>query len=158
MKSKKKCSVQGCRGPLFARGYCPRHYKSLYLAPKQAEKLRKSYTIPQITAKRSSEVSKYHRNRKSFISRLRAQDKLKRIFCTFCGGIIFSEPSLHHANGRDDESILDERYWMPGHNHCHVQEYHSMSWKDIPWWNGYLSRIKDAYPDIYKKELIRMSK
>ena len=76
----------------------------------------------------------------------------------FTGKRIYGEPSLHHANGRDDEMLLNEHYWFLTNNYAHVHEYHAKSWEDIDWWHDYLDRIKESHPDIYEKELLRMSK
>jgi len=37
-------------------------------------------------------------------------------------------------------------------------EYHSMGWKRVTWWQDYLERIRYVYPDLYKKELLKMEK
>jgi len=156
--SKKICSMDDCTSPLFARGWCRFHYGTEYLLGKQAEKPSKSYTIPKITAKRSSQVTKYHSNRKVFIQREREAHPQGKIFCIFCDKEIHSEPSLHHADGRDDESILNETFWFLSHNNCHVFDYHSKSCKDIPWWENYMFRMKNINPKIYRKDLLRQSK
>ena len=162
--SKKTCKMEGCTYPLFARGYCKRHYNSEYLAPKQ--KLKKteypltpseSYQIPKRTEKRAKQERTYTTNRKTFIAKKKEENPKGKIFCIFCGNEIFGEPSLHHAMGRDDESLLDESQWDLAHNKCHVEEYHGKSWKDIWWWQGYLLRIVSNI-ELYAKEILRMSK
>ena len=157
-RSKKICSMQGCSTPLFARGYCRFHYGTEYLLAKQAKKPHKSYNIPRITAKRSSQVTKYHSNRKLFIMAERESHPEGKIFCIFCDKEILGEPSLHHAIGRDDESILDEAFWFLSHNHCHVDEYHAMSCNDLWWWENYMFRMKNINPMVYEKDLKRQEK
>ena len=156
--SKKICNMDGCTSPLFARGWCRFHYGTEYLLGKQAKKAPKSYTIPRRTDKRASQERKYHLNRKVFIQREREAHPIGRIFCIFCDRQITGEPSLHHADGRDDESILDETFWFLSHNHCHVFEYHSKSCNDIYWWDNYMFRMKNINPEIYQKDLLRQSK
>ena len=107
------------------------------------------------TNKRTKEEDLYRKNRKAFIEA--EKDDRGRVFCIFCGYEIINEPSLHHALGRDDDMLLNDEFWFLSHNICHVHEYHSKSWKDCPWWEGYLNRIEHI-PEIYEKEKLRMSK
>jgi len=152
--SKKICSYEGCMYPLFARGYCNYHYRSEYLA-KKPKKEKKSYHIPRVTNKRAKQEVEYAFGRKLFIEASR--NERDRIFCIFCGKEIYGNPDLHHAMGRDDESLLDKSQWYLAHNFCHVHQYHSMSWKKCPWWPEYLARIIDN-KELYANEILKMSK
>lgn len=143
----KKCTYPGCSNRLFAKGYCAFHYRANHAS-----------RIKPYTSKRKKEQSKYTDLRSNFIEKERRKDKKRKLFCIFCGLEIHGEPSLHHALGRDNDMLLDERYWLLSHNTCHVHQYHSMSWKDLPWWDDYLNRIKHIDENIYNKELRRMSK
>jgi len=156
MKPHKPCSVPGCNYPVFARGFCPSHYRSLYLAPRKKFVIRKP--IAKRTASRFSDEFLYKSKRELFIERERSKHPKRVLFCIFCGMRIPGEPSLHHYAGRDGDNLLDESKWLLSHNSCHVNEYHSMSWQSIPWWNEYLERIRYKYPDLYGKELLKMSK
>ena len=156
--SKKICSMDDCTSPLFARGWCRFHYGTDYLLKQQPKTPSESYTIPKITAKRSSQVTKYHSNRKLFIQAERDQHPKGELYCIFCDKQIYGEPSLHHAMGRDDESILDEVFWFLSHNDCHVHEYHAKSCKDIDWWDHYMERMKNINSIVYLKEITRQSK
>lgn len=148
--NKKRCKIESCDGLLFARGYCIYHYRKHYVYPKSKNKSR-------VTKKKIVINNLYSKNRLLFIDIQRNLNKERKLFCIFCGREILGEPSLHHALGRDDSVILDEKYWFLSHNFCHVAQYHSMSWKDIPWWNDYIGRIKDN-EEVYKKEVKRMEK
>ena len=145
----KKCTVVGCEWPLYARGYCISHYRSLYLARKPQK--------PKLSLKRTLINEEYKDNRELFITNERNKHPLKKIFCIFCGKEILGNPSLHHGLGRDEDIMLDEHFWFLSHNVCHVHEYHSKGWNKLPWWFDYLSRIKDI-PEIVKIESNRMEK
>ena len=108
--------------------------------------------ISRSSDKRQKQLSKYPSKRKAFIEAQRDQEPKGYIFCIFCGTVIYGEPSLHHGMGRDDESLLDETAWFLSHNDCHVHEYHSMSCKDIEWWDNYMFRIKSIHREVYKKD------
>ena len=150
--------MEGCTSALWGRGWCRFHYGTEYLLKRQPKTPSQSYQIPRNTAKRSSQVTKYHSNRKSFIQAEREAHPQEKLFCIFCDKEIHGEPSLHHAMGRDDESILDETFWYLSHNDCHVHQFHAMSCKDIPWWDHYMKRMKNINPLVYEKDLKRQNK
>ncbi len=108
------------------------------------------------TSKRARQNKQYSKERKIFIQE--QIDEHGWLICKFCGMTISSGPDIHHANGRDNEKILNKEDWFLGHNFCHVHQYHSIGWQKILWWNEYISRIKESHPHIYEKEIIRMSK
>jgi hypothetical protein len=153
---KKPCSVEGCSQPRYARGYCPSHYRSLYLAPKMRDKPKKQYVIPKRTKKRAQQEVVYRDLRKDFIEEKRSEDKLKRIFCIFCGLVIKGEPDLHHGLGRDDDKLLRKEDWFLAHHDCHM-DYHSKSWKKLIWWSGYMIRIMCNFL-VRQRELRKMEK
>lgn len=106
--------------------------------------------------KRAKQNRKYLQERISFIQN--EIDEKGWITCIFCDRTVTGGPDIHHANGRDDERILNKSDWLFAHNKCHVHEYHSMSWQNIWWWEGYLERIKHSHSHIYEKEIRRMNK
>lgn len=158
IRTKKTCSVEGCTWPVFGRGFCSSHYKSQYLAPRQMQKPREFVFIKRRTKDRVKEERKYLSDRQQFIEDLRAKDPQKKVYCIFCGKPIYSEPDLHHANGRDGDKLLNQNDWFLAHQKCHCVEYHGTSWEKLSWWNDYLERIKDSHPHIYQKEMLRMEK
>lgn len=146
MKEKKKrCSVDSCRGYVFAKGLCRLHYTRSFSAP-----------IAKYSKKRKNQVAQYVITRKEFIEKQR--DNKDRIFCIFCGGQIYGEPDLHHGLGRDDDLLLDIRYWFLAHNKCHVHEYHSKSCNDIIWWNDYMLRMAVRCVEVYNQDITRQEK
>jgi hypothetical protein len=177
MQTKKICSVDGCTYPYFARGYCASHYKFLYLNPKlnalDKERKAKGLKKPKVRYIKKdvekigdklirksikAKTTTYQRRRIHFIAKKRLEDPERRIFCIFCGKVITGVPSLHHSDGRDGSNLLDESKWFLSHNRHHVFEYHSLEWRKCKWWYGYLERIKNTHPELYKKELLKMKK
>ena len=139
--SNKKCSVENCEFFRYARDYCLYHYKSLYLYPKQKNK-------PKLTKKTIKRNIEYHDKREEFIEETKLDNTKGKIFCIFCGKEITGDPSLHHGLGRDDDVMFNTDFWFLSHNYCHVHEYHSMSWIKIPWWPGYIERLKQEPPGV----------
>lgn len=159
MQKHKKCSIEGCNNPLYARGYCISHYRSLYLFPKSKLKEKKIYHIPKSTKKKKDLNMAYSTSRVLFIKSEREKDKYGKLFCIFCGKEIKEEPSLHHMLGREDDIILDDNYWFLSHNFCHVHQYHSISYTKISWWDDYILRLAnlDRF-DLLEIELRKMNK
>ena len=141
----KTCVEPDCNHPVFSKGFCQVHWKYYFGKP-----------IARRSKKRTKQEKQYSVDRKDFIEEQR--DENGNIFCIFCGWVILRNPSLHHALGRDEELILETKYWMLGHNNCHVHEYHAKSWEDIPWWNEYLQRLKTYSIEVLEKELRRMDR
>lgn len=158
MKRIKICSLDECGQPLFARGYCIRHYRSHYLAPKAATKEKKNYTIPKVSKKTLERNKKYTHERIMFVAKYPIKSKTGLPLCIFCNAPITGEPSLHHGLGRDDENMLNKDTWFLSHNFCHVAQYHSMSWSKIHWWLPYIERMKTLNLEIYELELKKMNK
>lgn len=157
--SGKTCKEEGCTFPLFARGWCKGHYNTLYLLPKQKEKPKKKYVIPRKTEDKAKDDRLYLKKRVEFIQAEMRKDPQGRVFCIFCGKEIKGPIDLHHALGRDDDLLLDQRYWFLSHNFCHVHQYHSMGWAKIPWWQEYIARIlKTGIHEIIVLESKRMER
>ena len=136
----KPCSVERCKWPLFARGYCKSHYNTLYLLPKQKDKPNKTYQIKARTDDRAKDERLYLRKRTDFIQAQMRKDPQGRIFCIFCGKEIKGKTDLHHGNGRDNDLLLDEKFWFLSHHKCHM-DYDSQPWTKLEWWEGYIRRI-----------------
>lgn len=145
MKPKKICSVESCRGYVFARNLCPFHYRASSSKP-----------IAKASSKRKQELVKYSISREEFIEKSR--DKNGNIFCIFCNRLIYGEPDIHHGLGRDNDLLLDIKFWFTAHNKCHVDEYHSLPIDKIPWWPEYLKRIENLCEEVFLLELNKVFK
>jgi hypothetical protein len=136
----KTCDHPGCHYPVFSKSLCQLHWKLKHGKP-----------LPKYTDKRKTQIDEYHNRRRQFIAERRAEGKGK-LWCPFCSDRIYGNPAIHHTMGKDDETLLDEKYWHIGHSNCHVQQFHSMSWKDIPWWLDYVKWVKENMPpEVYLK-------
>ena len=155
MKKRKKCSIKSCHSPVFGRGYCTLHYKIHYLAPKM--KNNPKVPIRNQSSKLKDQIQQYSINRKAFIKRAIENDPFGFIYCIFCDKRIYGEPDLHHGNGRKGKWLLDERYWFLAHRECH-SDYDRKSWRDLPWWPGFMERLLYSNILIYNKEIKRMEK
>lgn len=145
MKENQACKSDSCTGIIYADGLCRYHYKISSWKP-----------IKNQTKKRSKEEAKYLSNRSNFIES--KKDKYGRLYCIFCNKSISQDPDLHHGLGREGITLLDESHWFLAHNFCHVQQYHSCSWRNIEWWNDYILRIEKLDPEVYKQDSLRMNK
>ena len=156
MKSPKTCSVDNCSNPSYMRGYCTYHYRSIYLYNKSKDKVKKLYSIPKVSKKTLKRNKIYTSKRETFIEDQRKLNNGK-LYCIFCGKLIRGSIDVHHGLGRDDDVMLDTKFWFTAHNYCHVHQYHSMGYEKIPWWNSYMCRIFNI-PEIYKIEINKMEK
>jgi hypothetical protein len=144
-EKKKVCKLDSCTGGVYAKGLCQYHYKISIWKPMKSR-----------TKKRSKEEKEYLLNRSKFIESKR--DKNGKIYCIFCNKEISQDPDLHHGLGREELLLLNQEHWFLSHSFCHARQYHSMSWRDIPWWQDYIERVKIIDPEVYKQDLRRMEK
>jgi hypothetical protein len=155
LRHSKKLCINGDGRYIYAHKRCLSCYKREILYPKQKAK-------QKLSDKKVSLNKQYDEKRKIFIEELKLSDKNGKLYCIFCGKVITEEPSLHHGLGRDDDVMLDDRFWFVSHNYCHVSQYHSISCFDISWWNGYIDRLKTLLPSVseilLKLEYNRMNK
>ena len=102
------------------------------------------------TKKRAAQERQYRNKRDEFI------DSHPHI-CFFCDHFIQGTPDLHHLRGRDGDRLLEEDDWVMAHRECH-RMYHSQPWTKLPWWNGYIYRLKVKSPLAYGDEMLKISK
>ena len=142
----KICKVENCEYPVFSKGICNIHWKRQFGRP-----------ISKSSAKRQKQIVEYTINRKKFIH----EERIKgggRIYCRFCGAKIPGEPALHHTMGRDDETLLETKYWHLAHPLCH-SDYHNRSFKYILWWSHYTRWVANNMPlCVHELLMNRMSK
>jgi hypothetical protein len=145
----KKCSEPDCNYDCFSKGLCRMHWLIKYGKP-----IKKSpYKIAKYSKKRKMQVVKYNYSIK--------QSNKSNQTCFFCNESILEAISNHHILGRDGDNLTDNRYVVPSHNNCHVFIWHSWSVKRmamLPWWEGYLERLKALCPEEYEKTIYKFLK
>ena len=62
----------------------------------------------KVSKKRSRQLREYAKKRKLFLEH--------NSYCKVCGG---HADQIHHMKGRENELLLDERYWLPVDFKCH---------------------------------------
>jgi hypothetical protein len=157
----KLCKYCG-KYPVFSHGYCIYHQtKRLddrspmrrHRKPQNRERpstpsqKNKASQLNHRSPKRKKQEGEYNRLINEFVEWKKQQGEYR---CVFCGGGFSVRPDVHHLEGRDNDRLLDWTRWELAHRGCH-QDYHSKPIEKLPWWDGYLERIKDR-PQLYKRE------
>ena len=89
-------------------------------------------------------------------------DKADNVICFFCEQAIcdVDEQDVkwkidHHHLLKRDEHFLTERYLVPAHPKCHMQDYHVVEDADAmfdrPWFGKFLFHIRDGEPAKYNE-------
>lgn len=120
----KSCNADDCPDPIWGGGYCrkqkhqemrtDRPYLLAQIRKKEKEDLRrKNFTrIAPVSAKRKRENKEYKIHRDVFLTK--PENKKCRVFPHL------DSNQVHHMWGRENERLLDERYWLAvsqeGHN------------------------------------------
>jgi hypothetical protein len=133
--------------------------------PKQARKKRfKTLTPPKGTAipKQSKTRLKEGKTYKQTKDELRAEMIANGTWnCFFCTKPMKNEKGFHHTHKRDGSYFTDRKYLKPGHNQCHVWDYHQAKIEDLlkqPWYPGFLLRLKELDESLWRKELKKQEK
>jgi hypothetical protein len=166
------CKDENCTNPnIFGGGYCKYHQfrRSMrggdkYQAkPKQntaleARSPRKAYNIPKESKTRKEQGKTYKQVKDELRAELRSEGKYNCFFCTKPMGF---ELGFHHLKGRAGQNFIDKKYLVPGHNQCHVEDYHRSDVGKLlkfPWYQGFLARLKEIDESLYRTELKKQDK
>jgi hypothetical protein len=125
---------------------------------KEARLGKSGTTIPKQGKKRKEQTKTYTQVKSELREGLIAQGKYNCFFCTKPMG---DEKGFHHLKGRDGNNFIDKRYLVPGHNQCHVFDYHSSSVKQLrrfEWYEGFLNRLKLIDESLYQEEFKKAEK
>jgi len=145
----KTCLVNGCSLPRFGSGYCKRHQ---YLRTDKKEKRAKPTSL-----KRAKENERYTQ----ICNEIDEEALLTgHTECVFCGSKITEKQWIkrthHHLFGRVGKLLYDKELIRLAHFECH-DDYHHKSVSLLPWWSGYVERIRNI-EGLYLKEKRREEK
>ena len=147
----KNCSVDGCMGFVFSKGLCLKHWKHKFQKPIPSS----LKNMPKVSRKRIKQVKNYHLLIKSMDG-----NNIMPV-CFFCGKRVEGIISHHHLMGRDGDKLTDEKYIVPSHNSCHVDDYHSKSVSILmtrSWYNDFLLRLKKISTELWREEIYKQVK
>jgi len=162
------CKIDGCNNPVFGGGVCryhgytrhmkggdlfkPKNNTAVTLSPKSNTK------IPKESKTRKKQGKTYKEVKDELRAELKAEGKYDCFFCTDPMG---EEKGFHHLKGRDGDNFIDKRWLVPGHNQCHVWDYHHLCVEQLlqfPWYQGFLTRLKNKDPKLLREELKKQEK
>ena len=135
----KQCSVEGCKSPVFGKGYCRYHQ---YLRTDTKKNIKVRVDSGYVKACKIVDSDSRKRN------------------CIFCGRPILGPADHHHTEGREGDNLCDAEKLYRAHRKCH-NEYHHFSVSSLlggEWYRSFLRRIKVALPEVYKREVRRLDK
>jgi len=162
IRTKKKCKVEGCTYPVFGHGYCLNHYKTLFLLPKEMQKLNKKryQRINKISKKQERRIETYVLKKEAKKELLIKQ---KQWCCLFTGKkfpIRGPMPSFHHLLGRDGDHMTDIDLIWPVYDDAHRQ-YHDFDYERIiklDWYEGFINRLEKINKECYRLEIRKKEK
>ena len=145
----KTCLVDGCSFPRFGSGYCKRHQ---YLRTNKKAKQAKPASL-----KRAKENARYTQVCNEIDEEALLTGHTE---CIFCGGKITEKQWIkrthHHLLGRIGKLLYNKEFIRLAHFECH-DDYHHKSVSLLPWWLGYVERIRNI-EGLYLKEKRREGK
>jgi len=156
----KVCSEPGCNRSLFGGAFCAYHQFRRYMrgGDKYKPRPRKSKPIKRRTTERAKDERYYAVKAREFFDDA-VKNKTNR--CFFCDNWVTTFQGLHHIEGRDNNHLLDWDKVAIAHNKCHTDDYHYAKYEDLsaqPWYNDFMSRLKEKSEKAYQKELRKRDK
>ena len=183
----KQCKADGCTNNVFSHGYCQRHgYMWKKPTPlkrtaiKQSNKLsnkldnvsskvgkkldnslhKKRYTksVKRTSSKRSQETALYEQAKINVRKKLQEKAKWKCFFSNIELEDSFNE--FHHLMDKHGSLLYDENNIRPAMRSFH-NDYHQKTigyLLEQKWYQDFLVRIKDEFPEVWEKEQRRISK
>ena len=156
------CNASGCNSNQFGGGYCSFHqwFRKLKDGDLYGHKtkVKKQNKIPIRSKQRLDQEPRYKHIKEEIRTELQAKGQFNCIFCTKPMG---NESGFHHFLGRIGTLFTDRKYLQPGHGKCHVEEYHRLTVEQLtllPWYEGFLERIKLIDISLWEKEMRKHSK
>jgi hypothetical protein len=165
----KTCNADNCSNPQFGGGYCRYHaymrrmkggdlYARGQKKPVEPRSGLKRTKVSPVSEKRKEQAKTYKQVKDEIRAELISTGNYN---CFFCGKPMNSEKGFHHTKGRDGTKYIEKKWLVPGHNQCHVWDYHQAKIKDLieqPWYPAFLSRLRDLDEGLYQTELKKQEK
>lgn len=146
----KKCIEPGCDNFQFGGGYC--QYHSYRRRMQGGDQFKKKKPIKKRTLKREKDERHYSVLAKEFFENA-VNNKTNH--CFICGELVINYEGTHHVYGRREGALLDFDKIVLVHNECHLM-VHNCS-VDIlekqTWYNDFLKRLKDRFPEAHNKQM-----
>jgi len=106
------------------------------------------YDMKKNTPKRQGQIKQYRELIDQIDERARESGGGN---CFFCGEAIVGQCEHHHLWKRVEDDLIDPENIVRVHPFCH-RLYHDAPIKKQPWREGFLERLRIAYPNLYYKE------
>lgn len=151
----KTCNRNDCELPCFSKGLCLKHWREEHGKPlsKHKNPSHRYKPVNKVAKKRSKQLMDYKKI---------TLDSGTPMRCFFCDKpIVNGQYDKHHLKGRENDLLLEKEWLVPAHNNCHVHLYHSVSVKKLmllPWYEGFLLRLKAKSEELWQKEIDKQSK
>lgn len=121
----KNCAVEGCKWPVWGKGYCKSHQRLRIDKKPKRPKYR--------TEKRAAQEAEYSRERKPWL------ELPENMWCAVYPWLRSTQ--VHHKAGRDGEMLLVKKYWLSVSDEGHRKIEMNPDWARD---NGFtLSRLTD---------------
>lgn len=100
---------------VFSKGLCAACYKIKYFKPlKRISLKKKPFFIKPVADRRKKQLETYKALKKQFLIE-HTTCEIKGLYCQ----LIASE--VHHTKGRENDLLLDERFWKASCHNCHAE-------------------------------------
>ena len=126
--------------------------------PKSRLNIKKPNPIPKQSPKRKLSAPEY---RQICINLFETAKTNGTNQCFFCGENMNKKEDSHHLKGRDGFLFVDPEWLVIAHNLCHFWKYHKYTIEQLmeePWWQGYLTRLKQKDEGLWYKEQKKIEK
>lgn len=147
----KKCKA--CNNNVFSHDYCK--YHQWMRKDDKKPNYKKSYK----SSTRAETEKYYAQHCNELTEEIKALNKGK-IYCFFTGQEISGRVTYHHLRGRTGDYYIDKQWLVPCINEYHIM-FHQEPIEKLekqPWWDGFLTRLREKDPESYRKVMNKKQK